>query len=132
MNIKQHDGEFVEIPLEDDTVVPHGDEGEFEYDTSSGDEFVDNSNTEPYDYVQFKNEVLTLIYDHIPSYAYFYEGTLEADLNDGYWHGFSEEECKSIIQYFMQSYLGTNTDVFFETENPDCKSLLIDLLLDYF
>ena len=85
------------------------------------------------DYLQFKNEVLNLIYGSLPSYAYFDESNLQADLEDGYWHDFSEEEMKKILIYFSQNYLDTNlTEEKIDNEDWDCTDILITLLLDYF
>ena len=85
------------------------------------------------DYLQFKNEVLNLIYGSLPSYAYFDESNLQADLEDGYWHDFSEEETKKILIYFSQNYLDTNlTEEKIDNEDWDCTDILITLLLDYF
>ena len=84
-------------------------------------------------YLQFKNEVLNLIYGSLPSYAYFDESNLQADLEDGYWHDFSEEEMKKILIYFSQNYLDTNlTEEKIDNEDWDCTDILITLLLDYF
>lgn len=86
-----------------------------------------------YDYNQFKNEVLNLIYGKLPSYAYFYESNLEDDLNDGYWHEFSDEESTKIFIYFSKKYMNINlTDEKIKNENWDAKDMLIELLLDYF
>jgi hypothetical protein len=85
------------------------------------------------DYLQFKNEVLQLIYESLPSYAYFDESNLQADLEDGYWHDFSEEEIKKILIYFSQNYLDINlTENKIENEDWDCTDILITLLLEYF
>ena len=61
-----------------------------------------------YDYNKFKNEVLNLIYGFLPSYAYFVESNLEADLNDGYWHDFTDEESTKILIYFSKNYMDIN------------------------
>jgi len=86
-----------------------------------------------YNYNQFKNEVLNLIYGDLPSYAYFIESNLEADLNDGYWHDFSDEESIKILIYFSKNYMDINlSDEKIKNENWDPKDVLIELLLDYF
>ena len=86
-----------------------------------------------YDYVRFKNEVLNLIYGPLPSYAYFFESNLEADLNDGYWHDFTDEEAEKILIYFSKNYMDTNlTDNTIKQEEWDAKDVLITLLLDHF
>lgn len=86
-----------------------------------------------YAYNQFKNEVLNLIYGNLPSYAYFIESNLEADLNDGYWHDFSDEECTKILIYFSKNYMDINLDdERIKNEDWDPKEVLIELLLDHF
>jgi len=86
-----------------------------------------------FNYVRFKNEVLNLIYGKLPSYAYFDESNLEADLNDGYWHNFTNEESNKILIYFSKNYMDINlNDNRIKQEEWDAKDLLINLLLDYF
>jgi len=86
-----------------------------------------------YDYNQFKNEVLNLIYGSLPSYAYFDESNLEADLNDGYWHNFTDAEAEKILIYFSKNYKNINlTKKMIEQEEWDSKDVLIELLLDHF
>lgn len=86
-----------------------------------------------YDYNKFKNEILNLIYDKLPSYAYFTNSDLESDLNDGYWHSFTDEETKKILIYFSKNYMDINlTDEKIQQEEWDAIELLITLLLDHF
>ena len=86
-----------------------------------------------YDYNKFKNEVLNLIYGSLPSYAYFIESNLEADLNDGYWHDFTDEESTKILIYFSKNYMDINLcDEKIKNEDWEPKEVLIELLLDYF
>ncbi len=85
------------------------------------------------EYIQFKNEVLNLIYGSLPSYAYFSESILQADLEDGYWHDFSEDEVKKILIYFSNNYLHAPlTEETIIHEDWDVVDMLITLLLDYF
>ena len=94
---------------------------------------MDSNSEYDYEYVQFKNNILQLIYGNLPSYAYFTESNLEADLNDGYWHDFSDDECKDIVKYFMSEYYDTKIDNdHFDKEDLDPLDLLINLLLDHF
>ena len=91
------------------------------------------SNSDYYSYNTFKNKVLNLIYGKLPSYTYFDESNIEDDLEDGFWHDFSDEETKTILIYFANEYMGTNlTEQKIQQEQWDAKDLLIDLLLDYF
>ena len=104
---------------------------------SNNDNDSDNDNVYDYenniDYNQFKNEVLNLIYGNLPSYAYFDESNLQSDLEDGYWHDFTDEESKKILIYFSKKYMDVNlNDNKIEQEEWDTKDLLIELLLDYF
>ena len=86
-----------------------------------------------YDYNKFKNEVLTVVYGKLPSYAYFTESNLEDDLNDGYWHDFSDEESNKILIYFSKNYMDINLcDEKIKQEDWDAKDVLITLLLDHF
>lgn len=85
------------------------------------------------DYNQFKNVILNLIYGKLPSYAYFEESNFQTDLEDGYWHNFSDEETNKILIYFSNNYINTLLTVqTIEQEKWDAKDLLINLLLDYF
>ena len=97
------------------------------------DEEVDCVRDYDYDYVQFKNNVLNLIYGRLPSYAYFYEGNFQADLEDGYWTDFSDEEATKILIYFSNTYLDTNiNEDTIKQEEWDVQDMLLELLLDYF
>jgi hypothetical protein len=110
-------------------------ENNFEEEENNFEEEENNFEEEEnnFDYNQFKNEVLNLIYGNLPSYAYFDESNLEADLNDGYWHDFTDEESKKILIYFSKKYMDVNlNDNKIKQEKWDAKDLLIDLLLDYF
>ena len=94
---------------------------------------MDSNSNNNYDYNKFKNEVLNLIYGPLPSYAYFDESNLEADLNDGYWHNFTDEEAKKILIYFSKNYKNINlTEKIIKQEEWDSKDVLIELLLDHF
>ena len=104
---------------------------------NNSDNESDNDNVYDYenniDYNQFKNEVLNLIYGNLPSYAYFDESNLQLDLEDGYWHDFTDEEAEKIFIYFSKNYMDINlTEKMIEQEDWDTKDLLIELLLDYF
>lgn len=86
-----------------------------------------------YDYLQFKNEVLNLIYGKLPSYAYFYDADLDEDLNDGYWDAFTYDEASTILIYFSKNYMDTDlTPEKIKAEGWDPVSVLITLLLDHF
>lgn len=85
------------------------------------------------DYNQFKNEVLNVIYGNLPSYVYFIESNLQADMEDGYWHNFKDEETIKILIYFSKNYMDLNlTKDKIEREQWDSIDVLVTLLLDYF
>ena len=97
------------------------------------DNEINNENVNNADYNQFKNEVLNLIYGKLPSYAYFIESNLQADLEDGYWHNFKDEEALKILIYFSENYMDINlTKEKIEREQWDSIDVLINLLLDHF
>ncbi len=84
-------------------------------------------------YTQFKNEVLALIYGKLPSYVCFDDCNFQADLEDGYWHAWSEDDATKILIYFSKKYLNSDiTEVDIKREEWDVHDVLIDLLIDNF
>jgi hypothetical protein len=86
-----------------------------------------------YEYLQFKNYIISYLYGELPSYAYFYDANLDEDLNEGYWNGFTYDEASKILIYFSKKYMDTNiSPEKIKAEKWDPSGVLITLLLDYF